>query len=78
MPEEEDAGLATPSDRPHERAHERHDRAAAAATSVGLRALVGTPDSRVLAGFASGHLKCFSSLGRLLWKKVTTVFAPLH
>lgn len=37
---------------------------------MGLRALVSTPDGRVLAGFASGHLKCFTSLGRLLWKKV--------
>ena len=48
---------------------------AAAAASFGLRALAAAPDGRVFAGFASGHLKCYSALGRFLFKKVRALVA---
>ena len=38
--------------------------------SVGLRCLTPSPDGHVYAGFHSGHLKCYTGLGRLVWKKV--------
>ena len=38
--------------------------------SVGLRCLTPSPDGHVYAGFHSGHLKCYTALGRLVWKKV--------
>ena len=38
--------------------------------SVGLRCLAASPDGYVFAGFHSGHLKCYTALGRLVWKKV--------
>ncbi len=38
--------------------------------SVGLRCLAASPDGHVFAGFHSGHLKCYTALGRLGWKKV--------
>lgn len=41
--------------------------------SAGLRCLAATPDGRVLAGFQSGHLKCYTGLGRLLWRKVNLI-----
>ena len=44
--------------------------------SVGLRCLTSSPDGRVFAGFHSGHLKCYSGLGRLVWKKVS-LLSPL-
>ena len=37
--------------------------------SVHLRTIVSGPDGRTYLGFASGHLKCFSALGRLIFKK---------
>lgn len=38
--------------------------------SVGLRCMAAAPDGRVFVGFQSGHLKCFTPLGRFLFKKV--------
>ncbi|BDA49078.1 probable type I inositol polyphosphate 5-phosphatase 12 [Coccomyxa sp. Obi] len=58
--EEDEAVLAQPPERP-ERAQVEN--------SVHLRALVSGPDGRVYLGFASGHLKCFSALGRFIFKK---------
>ncbi|CAL5226967.1 g9852 [Coccomyxa viridis] len=37
--------------------------------SVGLRCLTSSSDGHVFAGFHSGHLKCYTALGRLVWKK---------
>ena len=39
--------------------------------SVGLRCLTSSSDGHVFAGFHSGHLKCYTALGRLVWKKVS-------
>lgn len=36
---------------------------------MGLRCLTSSTDGHVFAGFHSGHLKCYSGLGRLVWKK---------
>ncbi|CAL8463974.1 g3509 [Coccomyxa elongata] len=59
--EEDEAALATPQPERPERAQVEN--------SVHLRTLVSGPDGRVYLGFASGHLKCFSALGRLIFKK---------
>ncbi len=37
---------------------------------MGLRCLTSSSDGHVFAGFHSGHLKCYTGLGRLVWKKV--------
>jgi hypothetical protein len=63
---------------PHARALEKGGSsgsisAADATLSVGLRCMAAAPDGRVFVGFHSGHLKCFTPLGRFLFKKV----APL-
>ncbi len=70
--DDDEAALAQPP--PPERP-ERAEKANVE-SSVGLRTLVSGPDGRVYAGFASGHLKCISALGRLLWKKVHLPWAP--
>ena len=40
---------------------------------MGLRCLTSSSDGRVFAGFHSGHLKCYTGLGRLVWKKVAAL-----
>ena len=42
--------------------------------SVGLRCLTSSSDGHVFAGFHSGHIKCYTGLGRLVWKKVCLAF----
>lgn len=61
--------LATPQPERPERAQVEN--------SVHLRTIVSGPDGRVYLGFASGHLKCFSALGRLIFKKAGSIGAQI-
>lgn len=67
--EEDEAALATPQPERPERAQVEN--------SVHLRTLVSGPDGRVYLGFASGYLKCFSALGRLIFKKAGSIAAQV-
>lgn len=57
-------GVAQPSMSQHSMTQQAGER------SVGLRCLAASSDGYVFAGFHSGHLKCYTALGRLVWKKV--------